>query len=267
MIKEMSFGKWLGLLVAALFLALLMYGIAGMIDLAPHGWYFAPVCLVIAAAMVAIYAKFVRWFEGSKPQDLPMDKLAGHTGLGLGIGLGYFCAVTGLMALLGGYSITGVGGEAKELVSTFGYFAIVAVGEEIMFRGVLFRWIDEKWGFWWAIGVSALIFGGVHIMNPGGTLWSSVAIAIEAGLLLGAAYKWSGTLWVPIGIHWAWNYSQGNIFGFAVSGQAAGESLLHAQTQGSDWLTGGVFGAEASVVAVVVGLLVSAWFIWRISRR
>lgn len=267
MIKEMSFWKWLGLLVAALFLALLMYGCAGMVDLAPHGWVYSGACLLLSAAMVALYAWFVRLFEGAKPQDLPLNKLAAHTGLGLGIGLGYFCVVTGLMALLGGYTLTGWGASAKELVSMFCYFAIVAVGEEIMFRGVLFRWIDEKWGFWWAIGISALVFGLIHITNPGGTLWSSIAIAIEAGLLLGAAYKWSGTLWVPIGIHWAWNYSQGNIFGFAVSGQAAGESLFHAQMQGSDWLTGGVFGAEASVVAVVVGLLVSAWFIWRISRR
>ena len=246
MIKEMSFWKWLGLLVAALFLALLMYGCAVMVDLAPHGWVYSAACLLLSAAMVALYAWFVRLFEGAKPKDLPLDKLAAHTGLGLGIGLGYFCVVTGLMALLGGYTLTGWGASAKELVSMFCYFAIVAVGEEIMFRGVLFRWIDEKWGFWWAIGISALVFGLI---------------------LLGAAYKWSGTLWVPIGIHWAWNYSQGNIFGFAVSGQAAGESLLHAQMQGSDWLTGGVFGAEASVVAVVVGLLVSAWFIWRISRR
>lgn len=267
MIKEMSFWKWLGLLVAGLILSLLMYGVAQCVNVAPHGWVYSALCLLVAAAMVWIYARFVRWFEGAKPQDLPLNKLAAHTGLGLGIGLGYFCVVTGLMALLGGYAITGWGASARELVSMFCFFAIVAVGEEILFRGVLFRWIDGKWGFGWALGVSAVVFGMLHITNPGATLWSSAAIAIEAGVLLGAAYKWSGTLWLPIGIHWAWNYSQGNIFGFKVSGQEAGESLLHAQVQGSDWLTGGVFGAEASVVAVAVGLLASAWFICRISKR
>lgn len=257
----------MGLLVAALLLSMLLYGLGVMVDLAPHGWWYSAACLAVSALMVWLYARFVRGFEGARPQDLPLNKLASHTGLGLGIGLVYFCVVTGCMALLGGYAITGWGASAMELVSMFCYFAIVAVGEEIMFRGVLFRWIDEKWGFWWAIGVSALVFGIIHITNPGGTLWSSIAIAIEAGLLLGAAYKWSGTLWVPVGIHWAWNYSQGNIFGFKVSGQEAGESLLHAQVQGADWLTGGAFGAEASVVAVVVGLLASAWFIWRISKQ
>ena len=141
------------------------------------------------------------------------------------------------------------------------------MGEEIVFRGVLFRWIDEKWGFPWALMVSGLVFGLVHWTNPGGTLWAGIAIAIEAGLLLGAAYKWSGTLWFPIGIHWAWNFSQGNLFGFKVSGQDAGVSLIQAQIEGPDWMTGGVFGAEASVIAVVVGAVVSAWFIYRIYNR
>ena len=263
MIKDMSFWKWLGLLLAAFILALLMYGVAGMVELISHGWVFSVVCLVVSAAMVLIYSRFVILFEGEKARDLPMDKLAGHTGLGLGIGLGYFCMVTGVMALAGAYQVTGIGASAKELVSMFCYFAIVAVGEEILFRGVLFRWIDEKWGFWAALLASALLFGILHISNPGGTLWSSIAIAIEAGLLLGAAYKWSGTLWLPVGIHWAWNFSQGNLFGFKVSGQEAGESLLQAQIEGADWLTGGAFGAEASVVAVVVGVAVSAWFIYR----
>ena len=78
----------MGLLVAALFLSMLLYGFGGMVDLAPHGWVYSVVCLAVSALMVWIYARFVRWFEGAKPQDLPLDKLASHTGLGLCIGLG-----------------------------------------------------------------------------------------------------------------------------------------------------------------------------------
>lgn len=267
MIKEMSFGKWLGLLVLALFLSLLMYGFAGMVDLVPHGWWNAVACLAVSAVMILVYSRFVLLFENENAHDLPMDRLPVDTGKGLAVGLGYFCVVTGIMALLGGYKVASVGAPVGELIWAFCYFAVVAVGEEIVFRGVLFRWIDEKWGFPWALGISALLFGLLHWTNPGGSLWAGIAIAIEAGLLLGAAYKWSGTLWFPVGVHWAWNFSQGNIFGFAVSGQDAGETLLHAQTQGSDWLTGGAFGAEASVVAVAVGLAVSTWFIWRISKQ
>lgn len=265
MIKEMSFWKWLGLLMAAFLLATLMYGFAGMVDLLPKGWAYGILSLVFSAVMVGLYALFR--FDGSRKKDIPLNKLAAHIGLGLAIGLGYFCVVTGIMALAGCYRITAVGAPLKELIWAFCFFAVVAVGEEILFRGVLFRWIDEKWGFPVALVVSGLVFGLVHWTNPGGTLWAGIAIAIEAGLLLGAAYKWSGTLWLPIGIHWAWNFSQGNIFGFKVSGQDAGVSLLQAQIQGPDWVTGGAFGAEASVVAVVMGALASAWLIWQISRN
>ena len=267
MIKELSFWKWLGLLVAALFLAMLLYGFAGMVEFIPHGWLYCLVCLAVSGLMIILYAVFVKVFESQPAQDLPLWKWSAHTVAGLGMGLGYFCVVTGILALAGAYKVTGVNVPGLELLCSFCFFSIVAVGEEILFRGVLFRWLDEKWGFWVAILVSALVFGLIHITNPGGTLWSSIAIAIEAGLLLGAAYKWSGTLWIPIGIHWAWNFSQGNLFGFLVSGQEAGESLLQAQIDGADWLTGGAFGAEASVVAVVVGLAVSVWLIWRIYRK
>lgn len=266
-IKQMSFWKWLGLLLAGFFLATLLYGVASLVVMIPHGWMYCVACLAISLAMLFLYAVFVRAFESQPAMDLPLWKAVGDTGLGLGIGLGYFCVVTGVMALLGAYSVTGYGAAAMEILCSFCFFSLVAVGEELMFRGVLFRWIDEKWGFAAALIVSSLLFGVVHIANENATLWSSIAIAIEAGLLLGAAYKWAGTLWLPIGIHWAWNFAQGNIFGFAVSGEKAGESLLQARIEGAGWLTGGAFGAEASVVAVVAGTALSAWFIYRIYRR
>ena len=74
---------------------------------------------------------------------------------------------------------------------------------------------------------------------------------------MGAAYKCSGTLWLPIGIHWAWNYVQGNVLGFAVSGNPVRDKIFTSIISGPDWLTGGIFGAEASVPAVGVGLLLA----------
>ena len=122
--------------------------------------------------------------------------------------------------------------------------------------------IEVRWNTWIALLVSTAVFGLVHIVNPGATWWSTLAIALESGLLLGAAYKYSGTLWLPIGIHWAWNYTQGNVFGFAVSGNEFGESIISPRVEGHELLTGGIFGAEASIIAVIVGLLF-AWFYLR----
>ena len=102
-----------------------------------------------------------------------------------------------IMMLCGLYRIDAVRTDDPiPLVTAFFLFLYVAVGEEILFRGVLFRWIDEKWGFIAALVVSALLFGFMHLGQPGSSWWSSLAIAIEAGLLLGAAYKYSGTLWL-----------------------------------------------------------------------
>lgn len=270
-IKSMPVWKWSLLLVAGFALALILYGLVQTAGAAVSGtdaWVCWLVSIVLSGAMLALYALFVRWFEKHPAQDIPLWMMAADTGKGFTVGMLFFLAVVAVMMLLGLYRITDVGADRLSAVlSAFFVFLYVAVGEEIIFRGVLFRWIDEKWGFAVALAVSSLLFGAMHIAQPGADWWSSLAIAIEAGLLLGAAYKWSGTLWLPIGIHWAWNFFQGNIFGFSVSGGDAGVSLLQSETSGPDLLTGGAFGAEASVITVILGLLLSVWFIVRISAR
>ena len=266
-IKSMPVWKWSLLLLASFILAFLLYGLSDeAVRLIPIGWIRWIACVAAAVWMTALYSVVVKWFEKSPAQDVPRRKSLTDTAKGFGIGTLYFVLVVGVMMILGLYTILNIGNDRTfHIVDSFFLFLIVAVGEEIWFRGVLFRWIDEKWGFAVALIVSALLFGAVHY--PQGTWWSSVAIAIEAGLLLGAAYKWSGTLWFPIGIHWAWNFFQGNIFGFAVSGGGVEASLIHAKITGPEILTGGSFGAEASIIAVVLGALFSAYFIIRVYKR
>ena len=92
-------------------------------------------------------------------------------------------------------------------------------------------------------------------------------IAIEAGVLLGAAYKYTNSLWFPIGIHWAWNFTQGNVFGVAVSGGDIEESILSATLSGPDIITGGSFGPEASIIALLLGSILSAFFLWKILKK
>lgn len=268
-IKTMPVWKWCLLLLASLVLCFLMYGFHQMlVEQTAAVWLRCLVTTASSVAMLVLYALFVRWFERHPAQDLPFPKLAADTGKGFLIGILYFVVVAGVMWLCGIYKVTGTGTDQPELViSAFFLFFGVGVAEEIMFRGVLFRWIDEKWGFPIALAVSALLFGIMHLGQPNATWWSSAAIAIEAGLLLGAAYKWSGTLWLPIGIHWAWNFCQGNVFGFPVSGSDAGVSLIQSAVEGPELLTGGLFGAEASIISVILGLLLSLWFILKIVKH
>jgi membrane protease YdiL (CAAX protease family) len=258
--------KWILLLLGATVLAFMGYVLVSTgFDIANHFQH--PSLTIIGAGLtLAIYALF-RKFRKNWPAELKLSRLISHTLLGLVIGFVYMTLVVSTIDALGYADLSWSDFSWPLQWQAIMMFLAVAVGEEMIFRGVIFRMIDERWNTTVALIISALFFGFIHLPNDGATWWSSLAIAIEAGLMLAAAYKWSGTLWLPIGIHWAWNFSQGNLFGFKVSGQEAGESLLQAQIEGADWLTGGAFGAEASVVAVGAGLLASAWFIYRIYRR
>ena len=267
-IKTMPGWKWALLLLASLFLGFVMYAFAqATTDFIKAEWAQCLSAIVIAAAMIALYALLVRWFEKHPAKDLPMRRLVPDTLKGLGIGLLFFMVVVLVMSVFGLCEVGSFGTDRPlAIVAAFFLFLVVGTGEEIIFRGILFRWIDEKWGFWTALAVSSLLFGLLHIFQPGATWWSSFAIAVEAGLFLGSAYKYSGTLWLPVGAHWAWNFVEGNVFGFAVSGTDAGASVFHTTVNGPDILTGGAFGPEASVIALVVGLLMSLWFILKVVR-
>ena len=92
------------------------------------------------------------------------------------------------------------------------------MSEELLFRGILFRWIEEFGGSWAALIVTSVLFGAAHLVNPNATYIAAVGIAVEAGVMLGAAYMLTRSLWFPMGIHAAWNFTQGEIFDIPVSG-------------------------------------------------
>ena len=179
---------------------------------------------------------------------------------GAGVGAAYLCACVGLLAVLGGYRITGVAVAGQALVGGLVLHVLVGVFEEMLFRGILFRFLEEGFGSWIALTITALFFGWSHLNNPHATPWSAIAIALEAGVLIGAVYMATRSLWFAMGLHTAWNFLQGTIFGVAVSGNGAPtESLFRPLIEGNPWLTGGAFGIEASVITVVVGLGVGSF--------
>jgi hypothetical protein len=141
-----------------------------------------------------------------------------------------------------------------------------AFTEELLFRGILFRWIEEFGGSWLALVVTSALFGLAHIFNPNATWFSSFAIAVEAGLLLGAAYMLTRSLWLPMGLHAGWNFTQGEIFDVPVSGIDE-HGLVQAQLSGPELLSGGAFGLEASVIALVIATAAGIWMVVRAVRK
>jgi membrane protease YdiL (CAAX protease family) len=162
------------------------------------------------------------------------------------------------------YSISGWGDAP--LWTLFLLTAVVpGITEEIISRGILFRLTEEGLGTWIALLVSALFFGFAHGFNPGASAWSSIAISIEAGLLFGLLYHVTRSLWWCIGLHAGWNFVQGAVFGIPVSGIPV-DGLFESRLQGPDWLDGGSFGAEASVLTVLTCSVASLWLLRRMLR-
>ena len=208
--------------------------------------------LLLAAVVLAAYWAYVRVMERRSVTELSGRRWVLELGLGLALGALLFSTAIGILAALGVYQVTGTNGWQNMLAILAGCI-LSGVLEEILIRAIVFRILERWLGSWVALAISALIFGGLHLFNPGATLLNAAAISIEAGVLLAAAYMLTRRLWLCIGIHIAWNFTEGGIFSVAVSG---GESkgLLQSKMLGPDWLTGGAFGAEASVVALAVCL-------------
>jgi membrane protease YdiL (CAAX protease family) len=219
--------------------------VGGPLDLYP---LFQAVMTVLAADLA--YRGYVRIVEWRPVQELSRRGAAREFGLGAILGSMLFTATIGVIAAAGSYRISGINGWAV-LIPPLGMSLAAAYVEEIFTRGILFRITEEGLGTWFALVISSVLFGFAHAANPGATAISSVAIALEAGLLLGAAFMLTRRLWLAIGLHFAWNFTQGGIFGVAVSGLDRPGVLLGRLT-GPTSLTGGAFGPEASVVAVVL---------------
>lgn len=200
---------------------------------------------------VPAYFILVWIIERRSAHELSVKMLPTYGVIGLAAGFFIFSAVVCLLWLSGSYHVLGVNTDFDWLspVLTTGIGA--GICEELVTRGVLFRITEEGLGTWWALAISAAFFGSAHAFNPGATLWSSLAIAIEAGLLLAMTYHVTRSLWACIGLHAAWNITQGTIYGIPVSGTGK-QGWLISSRSGPAWLSGGIFGAEASVVALIV---------------
>ena len=203
--------------------------------------------------------------RGRAPMELSLRRI-GSLGVGLALGAALMGASFLIIWLLGGFQVHGTttGYAYGSAILLLGFQA--ALLEEYLFRWLLFRMSEEYLGTWLATALSGLVFGLVHIGNPQGTIWGGVAIVLEAGVLFAVIYAATRSMWMVIGLHFAWNVVQGPVLGVTVSGAVEG-GFLDTTAQGPDLLSGGVFGAEASVVSVVLCLLLALWMILRLRRR
>lgn len=215
-----------------------------------EGPYLVPVSIVEILLSLLVYKTIIRHLGDRPRDDLQLPGSGGDLGLGLIAGFLIFSIIVGIAALLGVYHIDGKGGWGSFVQILFAMGIMPGFREELLFRGVLFRFIEEWGGSWAALAITSALFGAAHLMNPNATWFSSFAIAVEAGVLLGAAYMLTRNLWMAMGLHAAWNFTQGFIWDVPVSGLDT-HGLVVASLTGPTLLSGGSFGLEASVIALV----------------
>ena len=220
---------------------------------------YAAVPLSTIGAVAALYAfkKYLSWYVEDS-ESLSFRGKMRMMGIGWAVAAVNFLAIIVCLFLCGYYRIVTVEFDVASQLSWLSLFLLVGVVEEVVFRGILFRLITDKWNIAVGLTTSSLLFGLAHLGNPGATLWAALAITLASGWLFGMAYAYHQTIWVPIGMHWAWNYLEGGVFGCAVSGAPLDyQPLITPRISGPDILTGGAFGPEASIICVALGIVLS----------
>lgn len=207
--------------------------------------------LEVAAVVIAYLVVVMLLEKRRNPYELRLSRLLGLL-VGMLTGFGVIALCIGILFLTGNYRVIGFNPNYSPWMDIFVMGVCGGIGEEIACRGIIFRLLEEWIGTWGSVLVSALLFGLMHLGNPGATLWGALALAIESGVLFAAIYAWTRSLWWVIGFHAMWNVAEGPIFGSVVSGTGNQSSWFIASWQGPEILTGGPFGFEASIVPVLV---------------
>lgn len=248
--------------IGAVTAASLAFGFTSRFD--PAFYLLLETVLTLPAAHFS-YVSYVKLIEQRPAFELSKLRAIRDLRRGALIGAGFFAALVAALYAMGYYRVAGINNPTV-LIYPFVISVMAAYLEELFLRGILLRITEEALGTWPALLISSLVFGLLHIFNRNATLTGTLAIAIEAGILFGASYVLTRKLWMPIGIHFAWNFTQGGIFGLPVSGLDM-QGLLDAELDGPAWLTGGAFGLENSIPAVILGLAVALVCLARAKRE
>ncbi|WP_426196074.1 CPBP family intramembrane glutamic endopeptidase [Massilia sp. DWR3-1-1] len=216
--------------------------------------------LLMSALLLLVYVGFVKAMERRPLTELARGGAPAEFGVGVWLGAGAVSAAMALLAASGGYRIVAFHPWTVGIASALAEMLFVGLFEEILFRALIFRIVERSLGSVPALLLSAVLFALAHL-GEGINALGLVNTAL-AGLMFSAAWMLTRRLWLCVGIHAAWNFTLGSIFSIVVSGHPA-KGLIGGELSGPDWLTGGAYGLEASVVtALVIGALFMGLF-WR----
>lgn len=229
--------------------------------------------ILLASALFAGYL-CNRWLEGLPWRALGLTLHAWWWRdfmVGSAIGVASLALATAIAAAAGGLRFTASPRTmllqvVQTLVMSALLFIFAALAEEALFRGYPLQTLARARLAWLAILLTSLPFAAVHLTNPNVVKGFTFINTALAGVWLAVAYLRTRSLWLPLGVHWAWNWALGSLFGLPVSGitTIAPNPLLHGTDLGPAWLTGGSYGIEGGL-AGTIALVISIIFIWRMT--
>lgn len=221
---------------------------------------------VFAILVVILYINLYRWYENRKVSELSAAKIPGSLLGGILLGTALASLIILVQHLAHVYDISTTRPFGPVLPDSWNTFVNAAVAE-ILIIGIVFR-ISEDWlGSYLALAILVVLFFILHITAPGATPISAFAVSMHAAFLLGPAFIFTRSLWFPIFIHFAWDFSFAAIYGASINGYTMEHSLFQSRIEGSDLLTGGYFGPQGSVQAALLCLIAGMIFIRAGSRR
>src|SRR5712692_731159 len=231
----------------------------------PQRWFLPLVYVALNAVLLCLTWLFLRALDqrGFRALGLWVGPGWGRElAAGAGIGAALAALVVGGIVVLHGIRYSGLAAAnasiALGILRVGGLLFLAAAYEEILFRGYAFQRLVDALGSWGAVLVVSALFGVSHLRNPAVTPLST-ANTVLGGMLFSVAYLKTRALWLPIGLHWAWNFLLGPVLSLCVSGFQFGRPLFQTAIVGPVWLSGGAYGPEGSAVMTVVGVAAVVW--------
>ncbi len=212
------------------------------------------VTLIATFFAVLTYIFLFKFYEKRNISEFGKKNIVKSLIIGFIVGFVLQSLTVLVIYLQGGYSIVSIN-PISFIIPPLTMAIASSIIEEIIFRGILFRIMEEKLGTYISLIISALIFGLIHIANPNSSLIAGLGLSVQAGLLLGVAFVLTRNLWFPIMIHFAWNFTQSAIYGANVSGGKMSKTLITSEITGNELFTGGKFGPEGSIQATIFCLI------------